>query len=143
MTDASQRDVGKIIIISDITEVKASMMKLLMVLILLSVITSGGLGVFFYFYVDRIEQRLVTAYDRQEKEIEQRNAAEQQLRALNQQLQANEKRIEEESKELERFNNLAIGRELKMVELKQEINTLLGEFGREEKYKTSDDIELS
>ncbi len=36
--------------------------------------------------------------------------------------------------ELERFNRLATGRELKMIELKREINALLAELGREKKY---------
>lgn len=37
--------------------------------------------------------------------------------------------------ELERFNSLAVGREIKMVELKREINALLKELGRGERYK--------
>ena len=36
--------------------------------------------------------------------------------------------------ELERFNNLMIGRELKMIELKKEVNILLVESGMPEKY---------
>lgn len=36
--------------------------------------------------------------------------------------------------ELERFNKMAVGRELKMIELKREVNDLLAEIGREEKY---------
>ena len=37
--------------------------------------------------------------------------------------------------ELERFNKLAIGREIKMIQLKEEINELLGQSGQVEKYK--------
>jgi PAS domain S-box-containing protein len=37
--------------------------------------------------------------------------------------------------ELERFNKLAMGRELKMIQLKEEINELLGRLNQDEKYK--------
>jgi hypothetical protein len=37
--------------------------------------------------------------------------------------------------ELERFNRLTIDREEKMIELKQEINTLLGQGGSAPKYR--------
>ena len=36
--------------------------------------------------------------------------------------------------ELERFSRLATGRELKVIELKEEINALLAELGRKGKY---------
>ena len=49
------------------------------------------------------------------------------------------KHMEEDLKrnlgELERFNKLAIGRELKMIQLKQEINELLIQLGQAEKYE--------
>jgi len=37
--------------------------------------------------------------------------------------------------ELEQFNELAVNREVKMIELKKEVNLLLGELGRKEKFK--------
>jgi|GEM_PF-1207483 len=52
------------------------------------------------------------------------------------------KQIEEELKErmeeLERFNLITINRELKMIELKEEINALLIQTGGEEKYKVAE-----
>ncbi len=50
-------------------------------------------------------------------------------------LQQAEEELQKTVKELEQFNNLAVGRELQMIELKKEIDVLLREFGREEKYK--------
>ncbi|MBI5186212.1 MAG: PAS domain S-box protein [Nitrospinae bacterium] len=43
-------------------------------------------------------------------------------------------RLAKSNAELERFNSLAVGREIKMIELKREINDLLKELGRGEKY---------
>jgi len=48
------------------------------------------------------------------------------------------KRIETELQlkfdELERFNNVTVGRELRMIELKAEVNALLKAAGQSEKY---------
>jgi PAS domain S-box-containing protein len=46
-----------------------------------------------------------------------------------------EDQIRRHLEELERFNKLVIGRELKMIELKEEVNGLLTEGGRPSKYK--------
>jgi polar amino acid transport system substrate-binding protein len=46
-----------------------------------------------------------------------------------------EKELQTKFDELERFRRLAIGRELKMIELKKEINELLEATGNSEKYK--------
>lgn len=43
--------------------------------------------------------------------------------------------LEEKMSELKEFHDLAVGRELKMIELEKDINKLLAELGREPKYK--------
>ncbi len=54
------------------------------------------------------------------------------------------KRAEEElhnyTRDLERFNQVAVGREKRMIELKAEINGLLRELGREEKYRSPHNV---
>ena len=49
------------------------------------------------------------------------------------------KHMEEELRrnveELEQFSKLAIGREIKMIQLKQEVNEILRQLGQVEKYK--------
>jgi|GEM_PF-2366586 len=49
-----------------------------------------------------------------------------------------EKALKDKANELERFNRLLIGRELKMTELKKEINELLMAAGKPEKYRIHD-----
>jgi two-component system CheB/CheR fusion protein len=46
-----------------------------------------------------------------------------------------EEKTLEKARELERFNNLMVGRELRMVEIKNEINNLLKEMGKDKRYK--------
>ena len=46
--------------------------------------------------------------------------------------------IREKAKELERFNKLMIGREIRMAELKQEVNLLLHALNQPEKYKVNE-----
>lgn len=45
-----------------------------------------------------------------------------------------EKSLRRKNEELEKFNSFAVGRELRMVELKREINALLVELGREAEF---------
>jgi PAS domain S-box-containing protein len=49
-----------------------------------------------------------------------------------------EEALKEKADELERFNSLMVGRELKMIELKKEINALLVMANKDEKYKVHD-----
>lgn len=49
-----------------------------------------------------------------------------------------ENELRKKHEELERFNKLAVGRELRMIKLKKEVNALLQEHGREERYEISE-----
>jgi len=66
--------------------------------------------------------------------------SQQQLQAMNEQLAANEGELREHMDRLVRFNRLATQRELKMRDLKQEINGLLSELGRDTKFKDASAI---
>jgi len=46
-----------------------------------------------------------------------------------------EEDLERNVEELEQFSKLAFGREIKMIQLKEEINELLGQLGHDEKYE--------
>jgi len=46
-----------------------------------------------------------------------------------------EEAMKTQLEELERFNKMAVGRELRIIELKETINDLMGELGREPAYK--------
>jgi len=53
-------------------------------------------------------------------------------------LKRTEKTLREKIEELEHFNDITIGRELKMIELKREINSLLRRLGEKEKYNLAE-----
>jgi hypothetical protein len=63
-----------------------------------------------------LEKSLIT----EKASTQQLKASEQQQLAANQQLVAAQKNLQDKLLELERFNKVAVGRELKMVELKEE-----------------------
>jgi PAS domain S-box-containing protein len=46
-----------------------------------------------------------------------------------------EEKLKKKNADLERFNRLAVGRELKMIDLKKEINALLEDQGKEPRYE--------
>ena len=101
-----------------------------------------------------VEENLRQAKEKAEGINEQLQASHQQLGAMNKQLQTNEQQLRANNQqlqeeiterrqaieELERFNRLAVGRELRMVELKKQVNALLNELGREEEYRNLPDI---
>jgi hypothetical protein len=56
------------------------------------------------------------------------------VRDITERLQA-EKELKERMEEMERFSRLTIDREVKMIQLKEEINVLLEQAGKGKKYK--------
>lgn len=63
-----------------------------------------------------------------------------ELQNVNDRLESNERQISKNVDRLTKFNRLAAQRELKMRELKQEINGLLAELGRDRKFKDTSEI---
>lgn len=93
--------------------------------------------------------RMIKNLNQSTTSIDNLNAANQQLqdsqqrlKVVNQQLEANEAKVRENMNRLMQFNRLAVSRELQMIELKKEVNSLLGDLGQEIKYKTKEEIEM-
>ncbi len=74
----------------------------------------------FAMYAQKMNNRLFVISEAQKIEISRRSAAEDELK--------------EKVTQLENYKKLTVGRELKMIELKCEIDALLVELGREPKF---------
>ncbi len=51
--------------------------------------------------------------------------------------------LQKKISDLERFNKLTVDREIRMIELKSEVNKLLKELGREKKYSIPEEIKVA
>jgi len=90
----------------------------------------------FNTMLDQIQQRdsaLIDARDKLESRVKERTAELSEARD----------KVQIHASQLQRFNRLAVGRELRMSELKSEINGLLGELGHERKYRDKAEISES
>jgi PAS domain S-box-containing protein len=73
------------------------------------------------------------------RDITEQKRAEEELRQSRQGLEEANERLSESAREQEAFNALTVGRELRMVELKEEINSLREQLGQLPKYQIVDD----
>jgi len=72
-------------------------------------------------------KKTTTSIDNLSREANERKKAEESLR--------------ESMEQLERFNRLAMGREVRVIELKRQVNSLLAELNREPEYKSIKEID--
>ncbi len=84
-------------------------------------------------------QNKTTSIDRLNREIKQRSNVEESLLAAKQQAEAVTFELEKSNLDLERFNRAMLGREKRILELKEEINALSCEMGMGAKYTHSMD----
>ncbi len=97
--------------------------------------------------LDALNQQLRASEQQLKAANQQLRASEQQLKASNQQLTAKEQALKASQEtlktkisDLERFNKIMVGRELEMIKLKEEVNSLLAALGKEIKYKVAEKI---
>jgi HAMP domain-containing protein len=84
--------------------------------------------------------RLVEAFNEMLDRIQRRDAELVEAKMhLEQRVQERTAELSRSNEQLKRFNRLAVGRELRMVELKREVNQLLCELDKGEKYRTEQD----
>jgi hypothetical protein len=76
--------------------------------------------------LQKSKKELEISLSAEKASTQQLKASQQQQMAANQQLASAQKNLQDKLLELERFNKVAVGRELKMVELKEEIARLNG-----------------
>ncbi len=165
LVDAGDRKVGDIIVLTDITQARASVIILSVSLIALGVLVGGMLLVFFHYYIGRIGRRLIENQNELSEEIDHRREVEEELRESNSMMEVRiqerttelekandmlqieiaenvnaQKKLNETMDDLKRFNKLAVGRELRMAELKDEINELCCQLGLQPKYRSGDEF---
>lgn len=86
----------------------------------------------------RVEQRtheLAQTNRDLEAEIIERRQAEEKLRAAKEQADSSARRAEQALADMQRMNAVMMGREQRVLEMKQEVNDLLAELGQARKYE--------
>ena len=84
-------------------------------------------------------KQLLEANKKLNREIEERINAEKRLGEQTETLKTKAEELDKVNNELSSFNEIFTGREQRMVELKQQVNTLLKELGRPKEYLVETD----
>jgi len=160
LEDAGGRRVGGIIVLTDITRAHVVSVYLMVCLIAVATVLGGLLLTLCYFYMGKVGRKLIDNQKKLAEEIRYRRTVENRLRHSNNEMErrieartaqlaeANEllqaeiadhmkaqAELKEAMDQLKRFNDLAVGRELRMIELKTEINKLCVQLGTEPRYE--------
>lgn len=125
LLDAGDRKVGEIVVMKDVSRAEASLQASVAILMAISTTVGGLLFTFFYFFIGSIQNRLAKGRQDLRDEIDERKQTAEKLN--------------KSMTDLRQFNNLAVGRELRMAELKTQVNELLVELDRKPEY---DSIEV-
>lgn len=99
----------------------------------------GELAESFNRMTDNLQKTTVSR-DALLKEMEERRKAEGALREGKERLKSAYSELAEKTDRLERFQRIAVGREMEMVRLKGEVNELLEKLGQPRKYEAPDRI---
>ncbi|MHA1911380.1 MAG: PAS domain S-box protein, partial [Candidatus Kariarchaeaceae archaeon] len=83
LINAGNQEVGEVLVMYDVTEAKASMWRFIMIMIGIYTLVSITFSSFFYFFVSRIQKKLIENNETLLSEIEHRSKIEQNLK-LNQ-----------------------------------------------------------
>jgi len=84
---------------------------------------------------------LIDSFNEMLEQIQQRDAQLLEINVnLEEMIKERTAKLTSANQRMMQFNRLAVSRELKMIELKNEINRLLAELGREKKYKDKAEI---
>lgn len=144
MKDAEDKPTGRIFSLRDITEIKHAQEKEKE---LTAIAAAADAEKKKAEELRALNQQLRASEQQLKAANQQLRASEQQLKAANQQLRAKEEALRESQEvlrkkmaDLERFNRLMVGRELEMVKLKEEVNSLLEKSGQPKKYEAPEKI---
>ncbi|MEW6351373.1 MAG: PAS domain S-box protein [Thermodesulfobacteriota bacterium] len=79
LTDARNRTLGYLVVMNDITQLRAEVRSLSLILVVIGLLVGAGLGGVFYLYLGRIDRRLGASRNRLAAEIEDRKSIQHAL----------------------------------------------------------------